>query len=182
MVVPLNSSSSPSPSSRSTRMRNLKNTISTLGVNVNNFSFSSDISSKADRNGWGVVYNRSNCGYPYFRSYAIGGNSNGSACGAHVLSCDDITKNCALDVFYPDWIATDSSSKNNKNESFTYADIIWYAEYDAAAHCGPFSCDGPVLRSIQNKRSETPAPNNWNWRGINMFDYKWSISAALRHY
>jgi len=139
------------------------------------------ISSKADRNGWGVVYNRSDCGYPYFRTYVFGGDSNGSPCDAHVLSCDEFTKNCAFTVFYPDQIATDS---NSKKESFTFAYIIWYAEYNDSAKCGPFSCDAPVLRSIQNKRSGTPAPadNSWNWRGINIMDYRWQISAALRNY
>ena len=35
-------------------------------------------------NGWGIVYHRSDCDFPYYRSYSLGGDSSGSDCGLWV--------------------------------------------------------------------------------------------------
>ena len=98
MVVPLISSPSPSPSSRSTRMRNFKNAISSLGVNLFNF------------NPPNVIYNSSNCGYPKFRRYLFDGYSydGGSPCMSDFLSEPNIFSGC--------------------EQELTIADLVWYGE------------------------------------------------------
>jgi len=183
MVLPL-ISSSPSSSSRSTRMRNLKNSISTLGVNVNRNNFSSAVSSKASQNGIGVVFNRSNCGYPYFRSYGWGGEIFPTNCGHHLLNCDQESPNCSLwNPASYGWNSSEvATSGNSAGENFTWADIIWYGEYAEGVSCGISSCSDYILRTLQNKRSGTPAEPNHNWRGIELKDYEGPLSAGLRRY
>jgi hypothetical protein len=43
----------------------------------NNVRFDID----APQNGFGVVYNKSDCGYPNVRVYALGGDADGTTCG-----------------------------------------------------------------------------------------------------
>ena len=111
VVVPLISSTS--SSSRSTRMRNLKNAISTLGVN--HFSFSSDISSKAG--GIDVVFNSSDCIYPEFRWYRDGGY--GSPCAnrfSYFLNLFFKASQQLVIIF------------SGCEQELTVEDIIWYGE------------------------------------------------------
>ena len=81
MVLPL-ISSSPSSSSRSTRMRNLKNSISTLGVN----RFTSSLPD--------IVYHRSDCSYPNSRAYGNGGDSSDTSCINWINHYVKIFPNC----------------------------------------------------------------------------------------
>ena len=92
MVVPLNSSSSPSPSSRSTRMRNFKNAISSLGVNLFNFS---DIV---------YSYNSSDCDYPKFRSYSSDGGSLCMPAQQHFLYEPNIFSGCEQELTIADLV------------------------------------------------------------------------------
>ena len=173
MVLPL-ISSSPSSSSRSTRMRNLKNSISTLGVNVNRNNFSSAVSSKAARNGNGAAYHQSNCGYPYFRSYLCGGDCAGFTCDTHlVYTMPNFEFNRS--IFRGDEIAA---------RDFTWADIIWYAEYDSSAERGVSAAS--TRRSIENKKSGTPRSgafnngNDHNWSPDDLFFYQQYLESSTR--
>ena len=68
---------------RSSRMRDINAKISNLSLGNNLSNFNSEISSKASRNGFGIVYNKSDCGYADLnvRWYGVGGDGPGSACG-----------------------------------------------------------------------------------------------------
>ena len=60
--------------SRSSKMRN-------TNAITNSSSSVTSIETRADRNGGGIVYHRSNCGYPRHRFYGNGGDWDGSTCG-----------------------------------------------------------------------------------------------------
>ena len=69
---------------RSSRMRDINAKTSNLSLGNNlSVNFNSELSSKAVRNGIGVVYNKSDCGYADLnvRWYGVGGDGPGSACG-----------------------------------------------------------------------------------------------------
>ena len=65
---------------RSSRMRDINAKISNLSLGNNLSNFNSEISSKASRNGFGIVYNKSDCGYLNVRWYGFGGDGSGSTC------------------------------------------------------------------------------------------------------
>ena len=150
VVVPLNSSSSPSPSSRSTRMRNLKNAISTLGVN--HFSFSSDISSKAAKNGDRIVYHRSDCGYPKFRWYRDGGDREGSFCESNPY-ISRLRAPMTDKVIFPAC-----------EQGLSAADIIWF---------GNRNYDDPnfIIDTVRNKMSNTSVLN-FDWDEGDLSEFK----------
>ena len=87
--------------SRSSKMRN-------TNAITNSSSSVTSIETRADRNGGGIVYHRSNCGYPRHRFYGNGGDWDGSACGNWVPLIPYVYKDI----------------------SFTEADVIWYGEYN----------------------------------------------------
>jgi hypothetical protein len=72
---------------RSSRMRdiNAKTSNLSLGSTIT-VNISSELSSKAAKNGDGVVYNPSDCGFPNVRWYGCGGDCAPSACGNHFLN------------------------------------------------------------------------------------------------
>jgi hypothetical protein len=144
VVVPLISSTS--SSSRSTRMRNLKNAISTLGVNQ--FSFSSNISSKAARNGNGAVFHRSDCNYPEFRGYRDGGNESG------LFFYCSYSRSEAFLKFYN---LSDKVIFSGCEQQLTVADIIWYGELN-----------DPVATSKNKIAGNTQV--DWNWSMQNIQD------------
>jgi hypothetical protein len=140
-------------------MRNLKNAISTLGVNQ--FSFSSNISSKAARNGTGIVFHRSNCGYPNVRLYFWGGEWYQS-CGSHLLG----------DTHY--FFGRYTSDKNifpACEQGLSAADIIWF---------GNKNYDDPnfIIDTVRNKMSNT-AGIDWNWSEDDLARFK--INANKRN-
>jgi hypothetical protein len=66
---------------RSSRMRDINAKTSNLSLGNNlSVNFNSELSSKAGQNGWGVVYNRSDCGYSRVRWYGFGGDGPGQNC------------------------------------------------------------------------------------------------------
>ena len=118
MVLPL-ISSSPSSSSRSSRMRNLKKSISTLGVNI---------SSKAeDRTGWNVgavVFHRAECGYPNVSKYLAGGRVY-VGCDIHLIT-DLEADGGSLTTRR----TTDKVVFRECERGMSFADLIWYGELD----------------------------------------------------
>ena len=64
---------------------NAKTSNLSLGNNLS-VNFNSELSSKAVRSGDGIVYNPSNCGFPYVRWYGFGGDGPGQPCGFHGLN------------------------------------------------------------------------------------------------
>ena len=67
---------------RSSRMRDINAKTSNLSLGNNlSVNFNNELSSKAARNGGGVVYNKSNCGFSNVRWYGVGGDGPGSTCG-----------------------------------------------------------------------------------------------------
>ena len=152
MVLPL-ISSSPSSSSRSTRMRNLKNSISTLGVNHFNLG-SSGISSKAYKNGNGIVYHRSDCFYPNVRAYGNGGDCWGGECSTQPFPgrCD---KFFGMLYFEPG-----KSIFPNCNQALSSLDIIWFGVIN-----------DPVATS-KNKIAGITRRYDWNWSADNINDMK----------
>jgi len=150
VVVPLISSTS--SSSRSTRMRNLKNAISTLGVN--HFSFSSDISSKADQNGLGVVYHRSNCGYPNVRKYLCGGNC-GLYCNNHLLGAT---------ASFAGRYTSDKVIFPACEQGLSAADIIWFGNQN-------YNDPNFIIDTVRNKMSNTKGID-WNWNEGDLAEFK----------
>ena len=146
MVLPL-ISSSPSSSSRSTRMRNLKNSISTLGVN----HFSSGISSKAAQNGINLVYHRSDCGYPNVRQYCCGGNGPGSACDNHLREVD--AKRVADKAIFPEC-----------EYGLSFSDIIWFGNQN-------YSDPNFIIDTFRNKMSNTVGID-YNWSEASFGEFK----------
>jgi hypothetical protein len=153
VVVPLISSTS--SSSRSTRMRNLKNAISTLGVNQ--FSFSSNISSKAAQNGSGFfanVFNISDCDYPEFRDYRDGGNESGLFFYCRYSRSEAFLK------YYNIYGLSDKVIFSGCEQQLTLSDIIWYGELN-----------DPVATS-KNKIAGNTQGRNWNWSIQNIMDMR----------
>ena len=148
VVVPLISSTS--SSSRSTRMRNLKNAISTLGVN----NFSSDISSKADQNGTGIVYHSSDCGYPNVRNYGWGGELR-YYCNNHLLG--DTTS------FFGRY-TSDKVIFPACEQGLSAADIIWYGNQN-------YNDPNFIIDTVRNKMSNTKGIN-WNWNEGDLSEFK----------
>jgi hypothetical protein len=165
MVLPL-ISSSPSSSSRSTRMRNLKNSISTLGVNHFNLG-SSGISSKAYKNGNGIVYHRSSCSYPLVRAYGNGGDYRGTSCNNWIDNYFEAAKEHARmgDFKHLSNYMRYRDMPNifdifpNCNQGLSIQDIIWFGVLN-----------DPVATS-KNKIAGIPS-YDWNWSIDNIQDMK----------
>lgn len=86
--------------SRSVRIKELSK-----GVSFNLSSINTNAILRAPRNGYGIVYHRSDCGYPNVRSYSWGGDGSGSVCGY--------------------WVST----LKNKCD-YSDADIVWYGNWN----------------------------------------------------
>ena len=156
VVVPLNSSSSPSPSSRSTRMRNLKNAISTLGVNQLSYISSDSRSSEAVINGVGMVYHRSDCGYPNVKAYFFGGKLGPLFCENYPLSDD-----------YASFAGRYTSDKvifPACEQGLSAADIIWFGNKN-------YNDPNFIIDTIRNKMSNTKGIN-WNWTVRELSEFK----------
>ena len=67
---------------------------------------------------------------------------------------------------------------------FTWADIIWYAEYDSSAERGVSAAS--TRRSIENKKSGTPRSgafnngNDHNWSPDDLFFYQQYLESSTR--
>ena len=93
--------------SRSSKMRN-------TNAITNSSSSVTSIETRADRNGGGIVYHRSDCGYPRNRFYGNGGDWDGSVCG-NWIPIDPFIDRTLCGVDYPN----------------LYADVVWYGDYDS---------------------------------------------------
>ena len=101
---------------RSSRMRNVNSKTSNLSLaRTTTVTFNSELSSKADDNGDGLVYHRSDCGYPNVRFYGAGGRWRGSICGR--------------------WLDHDQSSwwgnwgdRFEDRVYFSPLDVVWYGD------------------------------------------------------
>ena len=105
---------------RSSRMRNVNAKTSNLSLaSTISVNFNSELSSKADNNGDGIVYHRSDCGYPNVRSYGAGGRWGGSGCDR--------------------WVSTERNSGSFEGYfepsgkyitvNISKADLVWYGIY-----------------------------------------------------
>ena len=65
--------------SRSSKMRN-------TNAITNSSSLQTNIETRAAKNGDGIVYHPSNCGYPNVRWYGFGGDGPGQSCNTWSLS------------------------------------------------------------------------------------------------
>ena len=119
--------------SRSSKMRN-------TNAITNSSSSVTSIETRADRNGGGLVYHRSDCGYPRHRVYGNGGRWDGSKCG--------YWKDALIPYVY-------------KDISFTEADVIWYGEYYN---------NGLLMRSYESLKNKTGGgKHNWTHDEISSF-------------
>jgi hypothetical protein len=86
----------------------------------------------APNRGGGIVYNKSNCGWPNYRSYAFGGAGSGSVCA------NWLTNKCTAAVIWSDggknWICDSAqamfSTPYQANERSPEAKLL-------KEHCGP---------------------------------------------
>lgn len=114
-----NQSSSKKIVSRSSKMRNININTSNLNLgtsDISSFNFSSQLSSTAHYNGWGIVYNRNStyCIYPTVTLYGAGGRLHRSVCGYWVS-----TEKKKIFRFY-------DSNGEYKSVSTSDADLVWY--------------------------------------------------------
>ena len=94
--------------SRSSKMRN-------TNAMTNSSSSLTNIETRADKNGDGLVYHRSDCGYPRVRVYGGGGDWSGSYCGYW------------QDALIPyNYIPLYSG----EGITFTRADVVWFGVYN----------------------------------------------------
>lgn len=103
--------------SRSSKMRNININTQSLNLgtsDISSFNFSSQPSSKAGNNGWGIVFHRSDCKYPTVNSYGAGGRWSGAGCG-YWLSTQKRKS----------FRFTDSNGEY-KSVSTSDADLVWY--------------------------------------------------------
>ena len=123
--------------SRSSKMRN-------TNAITNSSSSVTSIETRADRNGGGIVYHRSDCGYPRNRAYGGGGDWAGNACGDWIPIFPPSGTFCGVD--YPHF----------------YADVVWYGDYD--------SLENTVI-NIKNKNENGGGKHNWTYTEIlNVFN------------
>ena len=118
--------------SRSSKMRN-------TNAITNSSSSVTSIETRADRNGGGLVYHRSDCGYPRNRVYGYGGNWPGSLCGDWI-PIPPSEYFCG--VYYP----------------HLYADVVWYGDYNSTKN---------TFNNIKNKNEDGGGEHNWTEAEIN---------------
>ena len=112
--------------SRSSKMR------STNAI-TNSSSSVTSIETRADANGYGLVYHRSDCGYPRNRVYGYGGRWSGSLCGDWI-PIPPSEYFCG--VYYPHF----------------YADVVWYGDNDSVIN---------TFNNIKNKNKDGGGQHNW---------------------
>ena len=101
---------------RSSRMRNVNAKTSNLSLaTMSSVNFNSELSSKADNNGDGIVYHRSDCGYPNVRFYGAGGRWGGSGCG-YWLSHVQV------------WSKEVKVGDITEDVQYSQLDVIWYGD------------------------------------------------------
>jgi hypothetical protein len=118
--------------SRSSKMRN-------TNAITNSSSSVTSIETRADRNGGGIVYHRSDCGYPRHRFYGNGGDWAGSACGEWIPEIGGVVVNriiCGVDY----------------RLSPLFADVVWYGDYDSVRN---------TYNNIKNKNEDGGGKHNW---------------------
>ena len=100
---------------RSSRMRNVNAKTSNLSLgSTTTVSINSELTSKAARNGDGIVYNKSDCGYPNVRMYGCGGDCMPLTCERWVAPRD-------LDrIWY------DKPPGGNRDYNWTVGDLLLY--------------------------------------------------------
>jgi hypothetical protein len=133
---------------RSSRMRNVNaKTSNLLSLGTNNVrNYNKELTSKADRNGYGFAYHRSDCSYPYVKLYTWGGDSVGSDCGGWVASSPTMIGVVIDDN--GDWL-----QNGHIRIQLSDADLVWYGVYDSG-----YALD----RTASNKYYKRPQ-NNHNW-------------------
>jgi len=138
---------------RSSRMRNVNAKTSNLSLaSTISVNFNSELSSKADNNGDGFVYHRSDCGYPNVRMYGAGGRWDGSNCGYWV----DTNKN-RLGWYY-------ESNGAYISVSMSTADLVWYGNSDDDYG------DGKKIETSRNVAYKIIGPDhNWSIDELNQF-------------
>jgi hypothetical protein len=119
--------------SRSSKMRN-------TNAITNSSSSVTSIETRADQNGGGIVYHRSDCGYPRHRFYGNGGDWAGSACGYWIPFVPPSGTLCG--VYYP----------------HLYADVVWYGDYNSIRN---------TFNNMKNKNENGGGQHNWRYEEIN---------------
>ena len=103
-----------------------------------------------------IVYNRSDCSYPYVKSYGCGGGCLESSCRNHIFP----------DAWLSGQYTTTQAVFPGCKGGLTFADIIWYG--------GEFknilSTSSNKVDSIDNR--EYKARNDYNWTQKDLFDFK----------
>jgi hypothetical protein len=130
--------------SRSSRMRNVNaktSNLISLGKNIS-INLNNELSSKAANNGDGIVWHRSDCGYPRVRSYGAGGRWAGLPCGYWV----DSTTTYGIECKWDDPLCEGWEYR------MTYADIVWYGI--------PYDRYNSISR-VRNK--DTSLDHNWSY-------------------
>ena len=130
--------------SRSSKMRN-------TNAITNSSSLQTNIETRADKNGDGLVYHRSDCGYPRHRVYGAGGDWAGSLCG----------------YWFPDGITRSVCGVN-----YTMADIIWYGEYVSQTDSGWSTSIINTYNNIKTKNEDGGGGHNWTFGEIDNVDNK----------
>ena len=118
--------------SRSSKMRN-------TNAITNSSSLQTNIETRADKNGDGLVYHRSDCGYPRHRVYGAGGDWAGSLCGNWI----------------PDGLTRSLCGVNYKS-----ADIIWYGDKYASRDDSRWSTS---IRNTYNNIKNQNGGGQHNW-------------------
>ena len=123
--------------SRSSKMRN-------TNAITNSSSSVTSIETRADRNGGGLVYHRSDCGYPRNRVYGYGGNWPGSLCGDWI-PIPPSEYFCG--VYYPHF----------------YADVVWYGEgaLSERVNADDYNSLRNTYNNIKNKNEDGGGKHNW---------------------
>ena len=118
--------------SRSSKMRN-------TNAITNSSSSVTSIETRADRNGGGLVYHRSDCGYPRHRVYGDGGNWPGSLCGNWIVQIGGNSL-CGVEI--------------------NMHDVIWYGDYNSFIN---------TYNNIKNKNEGGGGQHNWTEDEIKRF-------------
>ena len=115
-------------SNRSSRMRNVNSKISDLSLgSTTTVNFNSELSSKADNNGGGIVYHRSDCSYPQVNIYGAGGRWNGLGCG-YWLSHAQIWSTEINVGGVGDKSDDGGYQPTMQDVSYSQLDVIWYGD------------------------------------------------------
>jgi hypothetical protein len=94
-----------------------------------------------ERNGHGLVYRRSDCGYPNVRVYGCGGTCGGSTCGKWLSSSYAKARYGKYGV-----------------ENFNQLDVVWYADGPP----GIYNENGEVFYQSAKKKINILLVNKWN--------------------